>query len=71
MSISFTADISRTCWLFTTPNWELELCSRAYADEVLSSWDAGAVAYDFKGCQSGGWQRSLRLPFVAAFLVRC
>ncbi|TGN58610.1 hypothetical protein E4L95_12235 [Paracoccus liaowanqingii] len=65
INIRFTADIGLTHWFIGTRNWEFTMCSRAYADDVLGSWDAGAVAYERDGAQ-----RCLRLPFMAAFLVR-
>ncbi|SCX87570.1 hypothetical protein SAMN05660710_00078 [Paracoccus tibetensis] len=70
MNIQFSADICLTSCYIETPNWEFTLCSRAYADEVLCSWDAGLIAYDLEVNSARGWQRSLRLSFVAAFLVR-
>ncbi|MGR3248552.1 MAG: hypothetical protein ACU0DH_08115 [Paracoccus sp. (in: a-proteobacteria)] len=65
--MNITADFSRTFWHLSVGRWQITLSSRAWADDALSDWDAGAVAYHRDGAE----ERSLRLPFMAAFWGRC
>lgn len=64
-TMNITADFNRNFWHLSVGRWQITLSSRAWADDALSDWDAGALAY-----QRNGSEWCLRLPFLGAFLVR-
>lgn len=64
--MNITIDFSRTFWHLRVGRLEITLSTRAWADDALASWDAGAVAYH----RDEAGERSLRVPFMAAFWGR-
>lgn len=61
--MNIIAEACRSYVAIRVNRWEVIVSSRAWADDTLDCWDAGAVAYHRDECG----ERSLRLPFVAVF----
>ena len=63
-------DMGRDGCDISTRRWDITLSSRAWADDTLECWDAGAVAYRCNRAEDGRWtEKWLRMPFVAVCLV--
>ncbi|MFN3711840.1 MAG: hypothetical protein ACK4S8_14940 [Alishewanella aestuarii] len=61
--MNIAVNINRIYWHLRVNRWQITLFSRAWADDALGCYDAGALAY----YHDGDGERSVRLPFVGIF----